>query len=196
MSSTPLNFAPYSEPPDVSKARWAPPAPSSTSSYTPQAQPPQASTSYQSGAPISSLGANTSFSSAATPGFLTRSLPGGAGGALSTGTETTLGYRYDYEGPMAYALGPFGAVGLLVLEVENDWVRFHAWQSVLLTGVLVSLHLIWAVWGLHLLASIQLLVECAVFILLTWQTYRDADLLDRYELPWIGRIANQWVEAE
>ncbi|KDE05032.1 hypothetical protein MVLG_04575 [Microbotryum lychnidis-dioicae p1A1 Lamole] len=189
MSSTPLNFAP---------SRWAPPAPSSTSSYTPQAQPPQASTSYQSGAPISSLGANTSFSSAATPGFLTRSWPGGAGGAraLSTGTETTLGYRYDYEGPMAYALGPFGAVGLLVLEVENDWVRFHAWQSVLLTGVLVSLHLIWAVWGLHLLASIQLLVECAVFILLTWQTYRDADLLDRYELPWIGRIANQWVEAE
>ncbi|SCV68757.1 BQ2448_878 [Microbotryum intermedium] len=210
MSSTPLNFAPYSDPPDVSKTRWAPPASSSSSyvSQQPQASTSTSSASYQSGAPISSLGANTSFSSNARPDRRTGvGSSGRGGGVLSTGTETTLGYRYDFEGPAAYVLGPFGAVVLLVLELENDWVRFHAWQvslapntehlkSVLLTGLLVSLHLIWAVLGLHLLASIQVLVECAVFLLLTWQTYRDADLMDRYELPWIGRIANKWVEAE
>ena len=43
------------------------------------------------------------------------------------GTASTLG-RYDLEGAAAYALGPIGAAVLLVMEVENDWVRFAAWQ--------------------------------------------------------------------
>lgn len=41
--------------------------------------------------------------------------------------ETSLG-RHDQEALACYALGPFGAVLLLVYETENDFVRFHAFQ--------------------------------------------------------------------
>lgn len=35
--------------------------------------------------------------------------------------------RHDWAGAIAYA-GPFGALACLLLETENDFVRFQAWQ--------------------------------------------------------------------
>lgn len=37
-------------------------------------------------------------------------------------------YRHDWEAAACYALGPFGAAFMLIFEVENDYVRFHAYQ--------------------------------------------------------------------
>jgi uncharacterized membrane protein len=37
-------------------------------------------------------------------------------------------YRHDWEAAACYALGPFGAAFMLIFEVENDFVRFHAYQ--------------------------------------------------------------------
>lgn len=30
----------------------------------------------------------------------------------------------------------------------------------------------------------------------SWKAYRDSDLLDRFHVPYIGRIAQRWVEEE
>ncbi|BGP36361.1 hypothetical protein JCM10449v2_000262 [Rhodotorula kratochvilovae] len=163
-STTPLNFAPYSEPPDVNPAqtRWAPPPVASSSSAPYEG--------YQGGASVSSLGAGTSFGSSGGYAPL-----GGHGAGGPSSYEVTL-WRNDYEAAGAYALGPFGAAALLVCEIESDYVRFHAWQvrtlrlahgtgqltlvtrpqSILLSSFLVLLHLFFLLpfgrWAQYLLA--------------------------------------------
>lgn len=98
-------------------------------------------------------------------------------------------YRHDWEAAACYALGPFGAAFMLIFEVENDYVRFHAYQvrvarllialstarlfdphygpqSVLLNLVLVLLHiffyLIFGTWAQYLLV----VADFAVLILM------------------------------
>lgn len=42
--------------------------------------------------------------------------------------ETTIPYDLARLAAAAYLLGPLGAALLLVVELENDYVRYHAWQ--------------------------------------------------------------------
>lgn len=96
-----------------------PPPTSSRSTYTPIAStstyiPPSTSNSYQAGAPVSRLATGNAYSSAPSGG--------------ASGLETTLPYDLGLLAAAAYALGPFGAAVLLVLEVESDYARFHAYQ--------------------------------------------------------------------
>ncbi|GAA5997188.1 uncharacterized protein JCM10292_000086 [Rhodotorula paludigena] len=180
-SSTPLNFAPYSEPPDApSQTRW---------------QPPPATSSYQSGAPVDSLGAGTSFGSSAAGGYAPLSTGAVHGAGSSSGYEVTL-WRHDYEAVGAYALGPFGAAALLIFEIESDFVRFHAFQSILLNFALFLLQLLFLLlfgrWAQYLLY----MIDIAVLALLSLRAYYDADHLERYHLPLVGNLANDWVQSE
>ncbi|TNY19826.1 hypothetical protein DMC30DRAFT_399283, partial [Rhodotorula diobovata] len=192
-STTPLNFAPYSEPPDLNPAqtRWAPPpaagpAPSSSSSASAPYE------GYQGGASVSSLGAGTSFGNSYAGGGYANLGAQGPGGASNY--EVTL-WRNDYEAAGAYALGPFGAAVLLVFEIESDYVRFHAWQSILLNGGLVLLHLFFLLlfgrWMQYLLFA----GDIVILGLMSLRAYHDADVLERHYLPLIGDLANAWVQT-
>ncbi len=48
-----------------------------------------------------------------------------------------LNYRLDIEAALAYTLPPVTSVALLILEVNNTYVRFHAWQSALLFSAML-----------------------------------------------------------
>lgn len=119
------------DPPDApSSSRWAPPPPSTTGPSGAAAP-----SSYHSGAAIPSYAnGSTGFGSGsgATYGQTgyaplgSSALQGGSSG-VGTGFETTM-YRHDWESAACYALGPFGAAFMLIFEVENDYVRFHAYQ--------------------------------------------------------------------
>ena len=91
---------------------------------------------------------------------------------------TSLGIRLDYEAALAYvALPPLGAILLLILERNSDYVRFHAWQSALLfTAVLVA-HLV--VSASPFLSWLLFLADLAAIAWLALRAYRDADTLDR-----------------
>jgi hypothetical protein len=39
--------------------------------------------------------------------------------------ETRFGWRVDVEAAVAYLFGPISALALLILETNNDYVRFH-----------------------------------------------------------------------
>ncbi|KAK4700349.1 hypothetical protein P7C70_g5901, partial [Phenoliferia sp. Uapishka_3] len=129
--TTPLNFAPCafasskrsvlptqnlaspdSEPSSASSHWSPPPVASSSTSHT----------SYQAGAPVGSLGPGTSFSSSSNQngGF-------SGGGGTEVSSYSGLGYGSALEAAVAYA-GPFGALYMIMYEVELDYVRFHAWQ--------------------------------------------------------------------
>lgn len=122
---------------------------------------------------------------------------GGIGGAREAlnDFETSLPLRLDYEACLAYLLlPPLGGVLLLILEWKSDYVRFHAWQSSLLFSFLFILHLL-LVWSSFLSWSL-LLVDIGLVAFLTGKAYRDADTLDRFEVPVLGALASGFVDDE
>ncbi|KAJ9143119.1 hypothetical protein NKR23_g6921 [Pleurostoma richardsiae] len=126
---------------------------------------------------------------------------GNIGGGLASDREglsefdTSLGIRLDYEACLAYlAVPPLGAILLLILERKSDYVRFHAWQSSLLFTAIFVVHLIFS-WS-TILSWLILLGDFALIAWLTMRAYRDADTLDRFELPVFGPIASRILDDE
>ncbi|KAI1639261.1 hypothetical protein F4809DRAFT_157136 [Biscogniauxia mediterranea] len=122
---------------------------------------------------------------------------GGLGGARGGVSEfdTSLGLRLDYEAALAYlGLPPLGAIVLLILERQSDYVRFHAWQSSLLFTVVFIVHLLFS-WSTFL----SWIFAIADLFLMGWlalRAYRDADTLDRFEVPVFGQIASNILDDE
>ncbi|KAK4103797.1 hypothetical protein N658DRAFT_494309 [Parathielavia hyrcaniae] len=109
--------------------------------------------------------------------------------------ETSLGLRLDYEACLAYlAVPPLGGILLLILERKSDYVRFHAWQSSLLFTALFVVHLLFS-WSTFL-SWVLFLGELVLIAWLVLKAYQDADTLDRYEVPIVGRIASRILDDE
>ncbi|KAH8146464.1 uncharacterized protein LAJ45_09410 [Morchella importuna] len=109
--------------------------------------------------------------------------------------ETSLPIRLDWEAVMAYVLlPPAGGVLLLIMEHKSDYVRFHAWQSSLLFAALVILHafLMFSAF----LSYTLLLVDLGLIAWLSLHAYRDADTLDRCEVPFFGPLASSILDDE
>ncbi|KAI0009710.1 hypothetical protein F4779DRAFT_358566 [Xylariaceae sp. FL0662B] len=123
---------------------------------------------------------------------------GGGGGSYRDGVsefDTSLGIRLDYEACLAYlGLPPLGAILLLILERNSDFVRFHAWQSSLLFTVIFIVHLIFS-WSTFL-SWVLFIADLCLMGWLALRAYRDADTLDRYEVPIFGHIASRIVDDE
>jgi len=109
--------------------------------------------------------------------------------------ETSLPIRLDYEACLAYLLlPPAGGVLLLVMEHKSDYVRFHAWQSSLLFTAVFVLHLIFS-WS-TVLSWIIFVGDLGLIGYLTMRAYRDADTLDRCEVPFFGQLASSILDDE
>ncbi|KAL2262953.1 hypothetical protein VTK26DRAFT_8810 [Humicola hyalothermophila] len=119
----------------------------------------------------------------------------GAREGLVSEFDTSLGLRLDYEACLAYlALPPIGPILLLILERKSDYVRFHAWQSSLLFTALFVVHLLFS-WSTFL-SWVLFLGDLALIGWLALNAYRDADTLDRYEVPIVGGIASRILDDE
>ncbi|PBP24717.1 UPF0132 domain protein [Diplocarpon rosae] len=109
--------------------------------------------------------------------------------------ETSLPIRLDFEACLAYLLlPPAGGVLLLLFEQKSDYVRFHAWQSSLLFSAIFVLHLIFS-WS-SFLSWIIVIVDLGLIGYLTLRAYRDADTLDRCEVPFFGSLASSILDDE
>ncbi|KAL2355452.1 hypothetical protein BJ546DRAFT_688864 [Cryomyces antarcticus] len=109
--------------------------------------------------------------------------------------ETSLPLRMDWEACAAYLLlPPAGGVLLLLLEHKSDYVRFHAWQSSLLFAFLFVIHLIFS-WT-AVVSWLLFAVDVALIAWLTMRAYRDADTLDRCEVPFFGPLASSILDDE
>lgn len=72
-------------------------------------------------------------------------------------TETSTGIDQNVAGALSYLLGPLTGVLFYALERENEFVRFHAAQSMVVSGVLIAL-------GLLTIAASMLLFAVDAFI--------------------------------
>ncbi|TFL06583.1 hypothetical protein BDV98DRAFT_522070 [Pterulicium gracile] len=189
-------FAPYTPPPDDPTHQHH------------QQQPSANTNSSRFSAPIrpwfphsqSSIAADSSYQSGAVPTF---SASQSAGPSTAPETEnrwaTSSHLRVDMLAAFAYILGPISALLLLIFETENDYVRFHAYQSALLTTpllairILVSLMRFYAV--LRYLFTLLLVIPS---LYMAFRAYTDASRngLSYFQLPYIGPIAEQWLHDE
>jgi uncharacterized membrane protein len=151
----------------------------------------------------SSLNNDTSYQSGGIPTFNTSAAGGARAAEEAEGNanqwETRYGMRVDVLAATAYVLGPITALVLLIMETQNDYVRFHAYQSALLltplyiVRIFASLLGFWSWLRTFLTLSIILLE-----LYMAFQAYRDAahNGLSRFQLPTIGQIADDWVADE
>lgn len=99
-------------------------------------------------------------------------------------------------GALAYLLGPVTGVLLLVTEKKNDFIRFHAMQSIVVFGGIIALNIVLAiipVLGLMLLIVLAPIFYIGGFILwvvLMWKAYNG----ERYKLPYAGDFAERQLK--
>ncbi|EMD42043.1 hypothetical protein CERSUDRAFT_110591 [Gelatoporia subvermispora B] len=182
------SFAPYTPPPDD---------PAYASSSKPASRPwfPVHGSSTQA----------TSYQSGGIPTFNT-SQAGGLGATENAETEngsnmweTRYGLRVDMLAAFAYLLGPISALALLIVETHNDYVRFHAYQSALLSTPLVLLRILASLLQFPpFLRTMFTLLVIIPILYMAWQAYIDAarNGLVRFQLPGIGPMADRWVSEE
>jgi len=205
------SFAPYIPPPDEPSAlppQSTPTKVAARASAWFQA-PSSTPATYANSTPNAVSGANPySYQAGGLPTFGNGSagitgFGGGAGAREEAGGtnmwETRFGWRVDVLAAVAYLGGPVSALLLLILETQNDYIRFHAYQSALLITPLLLLRLFAALvgfWGFLQTLLTLLLVgsECGMAFI----AYRDANSggLVRYHLPYIGEYADLWVGDE
>ncbi|KAH8593384.1 hypothetical protein B0O99DRAFT_211243 [Bisporella sp. PMI_857] len=201
-----MDFAPYQDvSPETHRALSPPPNRSSLEqsregrrSFSPNIQsPPLSPTKAPSNNPWAPV---RSSLDAVVPSFVGRAF-GSDGAGLEGGRghinefETSLPIRLDYEACLAYLLlPPAGGVLLLLAEQKSDYVRFHAWQSSLLFTAIFVLHLIFS-WSAFISWTF-LICDIALISYLTLRAYKDADTLDRCEVPFFGKLASSILDDE
>ncbi|EGP89697.1 unnamed protein product [Zymoseptoria tritici ST99CH_1E4] len=119
----------------------------------------------------------------------------GAGQTSTSIFETSLGIPIHVEACLAYLiLPPAGGVVLLLFEHKSDYVRFHAWQSALLFSTMFFIHIIFS-WT-KVVSWMLFVVDMAAIVYLAAGAWRNADTLDRVEVPFLGRLASSFVDEE
>jgi uncharacterized membrane protein len=111
--------------------------------------------------------------------------------------KSIAGLDSDVASLLAYALGWVTGLLLLLLEKHDEYVRFHAMQSVIFFGgVTLVAVVLWAL--LHVphinilfmvLLSLLGLAAFAVWVILMVKAYQG----DRFKLPWVGERAHRRV---
>jgi uncharacterized membrane protein len=99
---------------------------------------------------------------------------------------TKTGLSQNAAGLMCYLLGWLTGIIFLVLEPDNQFVRFHAIQSIIVFGVLSVLIWIFSlfIWGFSLFLA---LFGIFLWVILMVKAYHG----ERFRLPIAGDIANK-----
>ncbi len=104
--------------------------------------------------------------------------------------KTVLGIVQNIEAVLCYVLGWLTGILFLLLEKENQFVRFHAMQSL---AAFLALFVLSLVVGwipiLGLLSPIIFLLAVILWILLMVKAFQG----EMYKLPWAGEFAEKQI---
>jgi len=106
--------------------------------------------------------------------------------------KTSMGLEENLAGLLCYVLGWITGIVFLVLEKENKFVRFHAWQS-LLTFLPLSV-IAWILAHIPLmgwlLAGLVWILILILWLILMFKAYKG----EKYKLPIAGDIAEKHTQ--
>ncbi len=103
--------------------------------------------------------------------------------------KTVLGIGENIEGLLCYVLGWITGIIFLLIEKENQFVRFHAMQSIV---TFLALFLVSVIFGiipvLGWIVSILIFpISLILVIFLIYKAYKG----EKYKLPYIGDFAEK-----
>ena len=110
---------------------------------------------------------------------------------MTTRNTSGLGIPANVAAALAYVFGALSGVVILILERDNSFVRFHAWQSIItFLGALVVSLLLSSFpvvgWLLNIGFSTGLL---AIWVLLIFKAFTG----EKFKLPYVGEIAEKQI---
>ncbi|MFW6109979.1 MAG: DUF4870 domain-containing protein [Patescibacteria group bacterium] len=99
------------------------------------------------------------------------------------------GLDSNVAGALCYALGLITGIIFLVMEKEDDFVRFHAMQSIVVSVALLLVSVVLGIvpilgWILAFLINIGSLI---LWLLLMYKAYQG----EEWEVPVLGKIARE-----
>lgn len=102
--------------------------------------------------------------------------------------KTSTGLTENVAGLLCYILGFITGIIFIIIEKENKFVRFHAMQSIILSGSLFVLQIALSMIPfLVMISSLLGLAGLIIAIFLMYKAYQG----EKYKLPIIGDIAEQ-----
>ncbi len=109
------------------------------------------------------------------------------------GAKTSTGLQENVAGLLCYVAGWVSGIVFLILEKENQLVRFHAWQSIAVFGVysvvVIVLSFIPVIgWVISWLLGVGAVI---LWIVLMMKAYRG----QKYMVPWAGKFAESQLKA-
>ena len=101
--------------------------------------------------------------------------------------KTSTGLSENVTGILCYCLGWITGIVFLLIEPKNKFVRFHAFQSILVFGAVTVAELL-----LRWIPLVGTLVYVLGFILGLVLIVTTAQG-KKYKLPWAGNLAEKWA---
>jgi len=122
---------------------------------------------------------------------------GKCGSYLDADEATSIGLDPGMGGLLCYLLGWLTGLIFILVERKNDFVRFHAMQSIVVFGTLSVFAVIFSILGLipyigiifDILNWILLVVSVILWLFLMIKASQG----ERYRLPWAGDHAQVWM---
>jgi len=107
--------------------------------------------------------------------------------------KTSMGLEPNLAGLLCYVLGWVTGIIFLILEKGNQFVRFHAVQSIVVFGALTVANIILSFipfigWVLSSLISVLMFI---LWIILMLKAYKG----EKYKLPWAGNFAEKQLKT-
>ena len=103
------------------------------------------------------------------------------------------GLEPNAEAALSYLIPPITGIAFYIIEKENKFVRFHAFQSILFGVVLYGA---WTIAGSlrpfvigYIIAPIVSLGGFGLWLYLIWEAYNNRE----YEIPYLGKIAKDQI---
>ena len=105
-------------------------------------------------------------------------------------SKTSTGLEKNVAAGLCYALGWVSGLIFLLIEKEDEDIRFHAMQSIVVFGGLniLQIALTISLIGIPLLAIIAI-VGFVLWILLVIKGFQG----EKYKVPFAGDIAEKWA---
>ena len=105
--------------------------------------------------------------------------------------RSSTGLPAHVAGILCYLLGWVSGLVFYLIEKQSDFVRFHATQSIIVFGALTIVSIVvQAVPFLgQLVGALLSLLGVALWIILMIK----AALRERYKLPWVGDLADEYA---
>lgn len=106
-------------------------------------------------------------------------------------SETSTGLKNNVAGVLCYVLGWVSGIIFLILEPNNKFIRFHAFQSIVVFGVLTVAGMIlsWIPGVGHFFQWIISVIAFILWIVLMVMASQEK----KYKLPWAGDLAEKWA---